>query len=152
MIFIDGENVVARYQEMIKRGWKSRRDTRHMKDVYVWRKGCIVTHGEVLRINYYTYIVADDHGVQNTINEIKSLLSGLGGPSGNTLYPVVFKKEKKTAKGKGVDIQLTVDVLNHTFLDNLDIVHLVSGDGDYLPVLHAVQEPKIVRSVLECRV
>jgi len=30
---------------------------------------------------------------------------------------------------------MSVDILTHVFRNNIDIVYLVSGDGDYLPVL-----------------
>lgn len=33
---------------------------------------------------------------------------------------------------------MTVDILKHTYLDNLDTVFLISGDGDYLPLIEEV--------------
>ncbi len=55
------------------------------------------------------------------------------------LYPILFKKDRINAKAKGVDIQLTVDVLSHVYQDNVDIICFFSGDGDYLPVLEEAQ-------------
>ena len=42
------------------------------------------------------------------------------------------------AKTKGVDIQLTVDVLTHVHNNNIDAVYLFSGDGDYEPLVREV--------------
>lgn len=54
------------------------------------------------------------------------------------LSPRVFKKPKKNVSGKGVDIQMTVDILTHTFQNNIDVIYLLSGDGDYIPLINEV--------------
>ncbi len=41
---------------------------------------------------------------------------------------------------KGVDIQLTTDLLTHSFKDNYDIAILVAGDSDYVGALQAVKD------------
>ena len=33
---------------------------------------------------------------------------------------------------------MTVDILTHTFQNNIDIVYLLSGDGDYIPLINEV--------------
>ncbi|MEK0338540.1 MAG: NYN domain-containing protein, partial [Nitrosopumilus sp.] len=43
-----------------------------------------------------------------------------------------------SAKSKGVDIQMTVDILSNVYKNNIDTVYLVSGDGDYKPVIDEV--------------
>ena len=40
---------------------------------------------------------------------------------------------------KGVDIQLTTDLLTHSFKDNYDVGVLVAGDSDYVGALQAVK-------------
>jgi len=50
----------------------------------------------------------------------------------------LFSKKKKEAKSKGVDIQMTVDILSQIYLDNIDTVYLIAGDGDYLPIISEV--------------
>jgi uncharacterized protein (TIGR00288 family) len=55
----------------------------------------------------------------------------------SNLYPKVFRKYKNK-KAKGVDIQMTVDILTHVYQNNLEVVYLVSGNGDYLPVIEEV--------------
>ena len=57
----------------------------------------------------------------------------------------VLKKVRTARGGKGVDIQLTVDVLSNTYQNNLDVVYLISGDGDYAPLIAECQrQGKIV--------
>lgn len=41
---------------------------------------------------------------------------------------------------KGVDIQLTTDLLTHSFKDNYDSAILVAGDTDYVGALQAVKD------------
>ena len=41
---------------------------------------------------------------------------------------------------KGVDIQLTTDLLTHSFKDNYDVSILVAGDTDYVGALQAVKD------------
>lgn len=41
---------------------------------------------------------------------------------------------------KGVDIQLTTDLLTHSFKNNYDVAILVAGDSDYMGALQAVKD------------
>ncbi|MFC2020253.1 NYN domain-containing protein [Chloroflexota bacterium] len=41
---------------------------------------------------------------------------------------------------KGVDIQLTTDLLTHSYKDNYDVAILVAGDTDYVGALQAVKD------------
>ncbi len=41
---------------------------------------------------------------------------------------------------KGVDIQLTTDLLSHSFKNNYDVAILVAGDSDYVGALQAVKD------------
>ena len=41
---------------------------------------------------------------------------------------------------KGVDIQLTTDLLTHSYKNNYDIAVLVAGDSDYVGALQAVKD------------
>ena len=147
MVFVDGENIVQRYQAMLDDGYKNRKDAKisHVKDIFVWSPHLSVKTGlnQVIRANYYTYAFGDDNQVQKIRDEIKSLPSGqysdpraatVVGQLHNQLYPVVFKKIR-SKKAKGVDIQLTVDILSNVYKDNVDTIYLISGDGDYKPVI-----------------
>jgi uncharacterized LabA/DUF88 family protein len=143
MIFVDGENLVSRYQAMLSEGWVPRDDgVCHIQDVLVWH--CSFSHlvrmDEVIRATYYTYVVGDE----NRVREVQDLIRKLefsahqNSPLPRTLTPKVFKKNRRSAKAKGVDIQMTVDILTNVYRDNLDTVLLLSGDGDYIPVIEEV--------------
>jgi uncharacterized LabA/DUF88 family protein len=41
---------------------------------------------------------------------------------------------------KGIDVQLTTDMLSHSFKNNYDVVILVAGDNDYVGALQAVKD------------
>jgi uncharacterized LabA/DUF88 family protein len=141
MLFVDGENLVCRYQEMAKDGRTPQQRVRHQKDIYVWANGFAMPgRWEVIRGYYYTTVSGDDSKYQTVIDEIKglSIEGGLSTPtitSANRMYPVVLKKNSRSAKAKGIDIQMTVDILTHVYQDNVDAVYLFSGDGDYKPII-----------------
>lgn len=139
MVFIDGENLVFNYQKLLKNGNIPKNSVKHLTDVYVWEKDSILKPGlhEIIRAHYYTYATGSDEKINEINNEIKEL--EYERPKNtilpNYLYPVIFKKEKKQAKSKGVDIQMTVDILMHVYYSNIDTVYLIAGDGDYLPII-----------------
>ena len=143
MIFADGENLVFRYQAMIKKGWTPRADIHHVQDVLVWYEAFshLVRMHEVLRATYYTYVVGDDKKVTQIREMIRRLTFNAHRSSTlpKTLMPKVFKKPSQAASGKGVDIEMTVDILTQVHDDNIDTVLLLSGDGDYLPLIREVQ-------------
>ena len=148
MVFVDGENLVARYQAMLKEGRTPSHEVWHRPDVYAWSHGsvwpgmCIVQ-----RATYYTYAVGSDEIVLQVAEEIKALTfaqyyipgQNLAPRLGDALYPVVLRKVKGARNPKGVDIQLCVDVLSNTYQNNLDVVYLVGGDGDYAPLIAECQ-------------
>jgi uncharacterized LabA/DUF88 family protein len=145
MIFADGENLVCRYQRMLKDGLTLKISPTHIEDVLVWSPGFSLrfsdTLHEIFRAAYYTSSVGDDPKIKEIENKIKSLEFKKHRKSSlpNNLTPCVFKKAGRSDKAKGVDIQMTVDILNHVHRDNIDTVLLMSGDGDYLPVIEEVQ-------------
>ena len=141
MVFVDGENVVFNYQMLLKDN-RSRDSVKHKKDVYVWEPRSIINQGlhEIIRVNYYTYATGSDESIDEIKNEIKSLVFTKHTDSKlpDHLFPIVFKKSKKSAQSKGVDIQMTVDILSQIYSDNVDTVYLIAGDGDYLPIIDEV--------------
>ena len=55
MFFIDGENLVLRYQDMLTKGYEPNPKILYEKDVYVWHKDVIRANiGNIIRVNYYT--------------------------------------------------------------------------------------------------
>jgi len=148
MVFIDGENLVFRYQEMVKRGFVPRDDMKHEADVFVWIDG--FTHlgqqHEIIRARYYTYVVGDDVRVTTVRNQLRSLQFSkhMASLLPNTLSPCVFKKDQRSRSGKGVDIQLSVDMMSHVYRGNVDSVLLLSGDGDYAPLIDEVKRAGVL--------
>lgn len=80
MIFIDGENLVMRYQEMLKGKIEPNNLTQHKLDTYVWngqttqaihQKG--IGLFSVVRAIYYTYCQGTEVDLKNAIKEIKGL-------------------------------------------------------------------------------
>jgi len=148
MVFVDGENLVARYQAMLDSGRKPSHEVHHRPNVYVWSPGAVWPGmSVVLRATYYTYAVGSEEIVLEIANEIRALTYVQYNPPGHhlaprlgdTLYPKVLRKVKNSRNAKGVDIQLTVDVLSNAYQNNLDVVYLITGDGDYAPLIAECQ-------------
>jgi uncharacterized LabA/DUF88 family protein len=138
MVFVDGENLVYRYQDMVKEK-TPQPNVIHEKNIFVWTPKAVDPGPHpinIIRASYYTYVVGDADKVSETTSKIKELTFPRHWESKlpEFLFPRIIKKEK-SKKAKGVDIQLTVDILTHTYQNNLDVVYLISGDGDYLPVI-----------------
>ena len=142
MVFVDGENLIFRFQSMLEKGWVARDDIAHIQDVLVWSNWCggVTNFFRVLKATYYTYAVGDEKTIDSIRGEIRKLeFPASGFPRlPNNLTPCVFKKPKRQASAKGVDIQLTVDVLSHVHSNNVDAILLLAGDGDYEPLVREV--------------
>ncbi|MFD0959014.1 NYN domain-containing protein [Paenibacillus chungangensis] len=142
MIFIDGENITMRFQELLSKGMVPRESVKHLKDVYAWDENTtsIIGKHEVIRAVFYTYAVGDNQKIDEINESIKSFnyFKNYNSELPNKLFPCVFKKENRSRSGKGVDIQMTVDILHHSHNDNLDTVFLITGDGDFMPVINEV--------------
>ncbi len=142
MIFVDGENLVFRYQTMLKQGRIPNDGLFHLQDVAVWRPefAALAQHHEILRATYYTYVVGDEGRVTKVEDAIRQLKFSkhMASLLPNSLTPCVFKKPVKSRSGKGVDIKLCVDVLGHVYRGNTDAILLMSGDGDYEPLIEEV--------------
>ena len=142
MVFIDGENITFSYQRLLDKNHSPKNSVKHSENVYVWEENSIQFPGlhNIIRANYYTYATGSDENIETITDEIKSLsfLKHNDSHFPNNLSPIVFKKAKKTAKAKGVDIQLTVDILSHIYQNNIDTVYLITGDGDYFPIISEI--------------
>lgn len=148
MVFVDGENLTMRFQEMVATGRTPRNHVHHLRDTYAWSHNTVTPMLNVVhRATYYTYVQGDELTVDQVALQIRDLtfanyfIVGAHHSLGwlhNKLAPCVFKKARG-ARAKGVDIQLTVDVLTHCQHNNLDVVYLVAGDGDYRPLILEAQ-------------
>ena len=148
MVFVDGENLVFRFQESLKRGLKPREDLVHEPDTFVWAASftTLAQQHEILRTTYYTYVVGDDLRVSSIKKSMQSLRfdKHMASLLPTYLSPVVFKKENKSRSGKGVDIQLSVDVLSHVYRGNVDSILLLTGDGDFAPLIDEVRRSGVL--------
>lgn len=141
-VFVDGENLVFRFQEMLRRGYVPHEDMYHERDVAVWTPSftSLAQYHEIRRVTYYTYVVGDDARVAFIREAIRKLTFNKHMASflPNSVTPCVFKKDARSRSGKGVDIKLCVDVLGHVYRRNTDAILLMSGDGDYEPLIEEV--------------
>lgn len=143
MVFIDGENLVFRFQDMLEKKYIPRNDVLHEPEIYMWHPRIIRVGGlEIIRVTYYTSAVGDEVKISTVSQKIKGIKYEFNDsqriPRTGFLLPKVFKKDKQTVKTKGVDINIAVDMLTHTFKNSVDSVYLVTGDGDYLPLIEEV--------------
>lgn len=145
MAFIDGENLTMRYQNMVQQGRTPLKNNVYVPDVFVWNPGAvnIEAHCEILRATYYTYAVGDDAHIKQWTDELKAIdyqyrISTQELVQTGFIYPKIFKKPQRTAKRKGVDISIAVDSLCHVYGNSVDIVYLVTGDGDYKPLIDEI--------------
>jgi uncharacterized LabA/DUF88 family protein len=144
MVFIDGENITMRYQAMVEKGFKPSPKVVHVKDTFVWHPDALqIMYFDILRVSYYTYAVGTDEYLKQVCDQLKkfsyiSRMSRSDFSDTNYIYPRVFKKNKQSAKRKGVDISITVEALTHTFNNSIDIAYLMTGDGDYIPLINEI--------------
>jgi uncharacterized LabA/DUF88 family protein len=158
MVFVDGENLTLRAQNLDKRGLL-KPGSFFLRDVFVWTALAISPRSFLLsqeeftttverkledlqtmpiRAYYYTNLVGDEEKVKET----KEALWRIG------FEPKVFKKPKRGVKAKGIDIALATDFLSNAFLDNYDVAFLFSGDGDYVPLVNEVK--RLGKVVIVC--
>jgi uncharacterized LabA/DUF88 family protein len=155
MAFVDGENLLNRFEAMVKDGHLFRDHTKQgdtMAPVkyeakkLVWSPYTVSSLylGDVLeRATYYTTFTGDDDAVlalSTSIGECatRELPFSSSGQHSLRVLPKVFKKTSRGTKTKSVDISICVDVMEYVNNDALDAVYLVSGDVDYRPLVEAV--------------
>lgn len=142
ILLVDGENLTMRYQAMLAEGRVPKAGVKHSRDVYVWQSslgGTAIINTDLIRINYYTSVVADDDGVNRFRSEIGEFTYHVDGDFYGIcqLLPRVYKKPKKSTKSRLVDINITIDAMRHAYSNAVDVIYLFSGDGDFV---HLVEE------------
>ena len=167
MFFIDGENLVLRYQSMLEQGYKPHNKVIHEKDVFVWSPQLIWPRPrDILRVTHYVSVVGDDEKILSISSKIKELeyryqsepivteasvrVHGYVHRDTYTghVFPRVFKKFNRQAHSKGVDLSIAIDMLNSASLGNVDVLCLVSGDGDFIPLIEAVMRKGVQVNLL----
>jgi uncharacterized LabA/DUF88 family protein len=141
--FIDGENLVSRYQDMLKDGRVPNDEVIHIHDVLVWAPRCTANfYVDIARISFYQTVVGDYDKLNSVKESIRSVSykydESEDAEGHGILQPRVFKKQSRSAKTKSVDINLTVDVMRHALSSTFEGVQIFSGDGDYLPLVEEV--------------
>jgi uncharacterized LabA/DUF88 family protein len=138
IIFIDGENLTARFQAMVALGRQRKAGVIHEPDTFVWMPE-LVNYGawRLTRICYYTSVVGDEVHL-NELSERMSAIRYDYQQGFGFLNPHIFKKQKRGDKTKSVDINLVTDLLRHTYNNSVDEVCVLTGDGDYLPTIREV--------------
>jgi len=144
MMFVDGENLVMRYQDSLAKGREPREGVIHEQDCFVWHPDLTMKFFiNCVRVTYYTSVVGDEPKVLEVKNQISKInyectpnptRAGSIGLTGH-IVPVVFKKPAKSQKTRSVDIRIVIDVMRHAFSGTIDLVYLASGDGDYIPLI-----------------
>lgn len=151
VVFVDGENLVITYERMLAAGRVPRtlksatlsggttRDpiVTYVPKCFVWSPSIFVDSGlDLVRINYYTCVVGADTKVTQVTEEIARTPFTTYSP--NNLIPRVHKKLLQSQKTKVVDVDITMDFFRAAQSMPVDALMLLSGDGDYLPLIHDV--------------
>jgi uncharacterized LabA/DUF88 family protein len=149
-IFADGENLVFRFQEMLAAGRRALPEVVHSPDCYVWSPRIVWDqhHPEyqlVSRIHYYTSVTGEDSRVAEVRDRLSEIEYTCFPDATNSsvmhraqLVPVVFKKPSQSRKTRNVDIQIVIDVMRCAHSDQFEQIYILSGDGDYLPLVKEV--------------
>jgi uncharacterized LabA/DUF88 family protein len=136
--FVDGENLVLRYQAMLESGRTARPGVIHERDAFVWHPDFVGPVGDIRRINYYTSIPGDDQRVIDVAKRIRAIpyscSVGQASKEG-TVVPHVFKKAAKSRKSRAVDVNIVIDSLRHAGNGSAGHVVLYSGDADFIPLI-----------------
>jgi uncharacterized LabA/DUF88 family protein len=143
LVLIDGENVVFRYEEMHRNGRVPLADVRHFPGSFAWSRNALyrVDMLELVRVSYYTHVVGDDKKVadaQRFIAETRYRVNEPGFSGDRQIIPRVRKKDGGSTKQKIVDTEVTMDMMRAAFVTRLDALVLVSGDGDFIPVINDI--------------
>lgn len=147
MIFADGENLTYRFQAMVAAGRTPKAHIQHEADTFVWIPEIVTCSSWLLaRVSYYTSVVGDDVKLQQLAERLAAIRYDYRVGFG-FLNPHIFKKQKRGAKTKSVDINLVTDLLRHTYNRSIDEVLVLTGDGDYLPTMHEVMRQGVRVSV-----
>ncbi|MGZ8217171.1 NYN domain-containing protein [Methylomagnum sp.] len=148
LIFIDGENLSLRYQDMVKSGAIPAPDNIIIDDCFVWNPRILKDHyWNLKRLSYYTSVVGDDNLVREvrekishttfTCNTLRSLGNQTISQTGQFI-PFVRKKSKKSRKEGICDIMIAVDVMRACYRDHAQTIWLFSGDGDFIQLFEEV--------------
>ena len=103
ILFVDGENLTMRYQDMVGAGFTPHAEVLHTPDVFVWHTEFTRYHElqRVIRVCYYTSLVGDDIALKKVRRDISAVSYVSDTDHGRTkgqLVPVVYKKAARSQK------------------------------------------------------
>jgi len=137
MLFIDGENLLWRFEAMKKAGWVPRIEVIHEPGRFVWTSRVTrLQNLEILRVSYYTSQVGSDdtlRALEVDIQRLRWSVARTNATGGIVAH--VFKKPAQQQKAASVDINITIDLLRACYHRHAQAVVLISGDGDYVPLV-----------------
>ncbi len=152
VVIVDGENLAIRYKAMIESDYEAKNNVIHVKDIFVWSPDLFQHHNtrkDILRISYFTCITGDDVKLKKLNDKISKIeysytvdIVGSGGgtrkiSNKGTLNPRLFIKQKGQ-QSKKIDIAMVIDAFNYSILDNIDEIHIMTGDSDFIPVIQEI--------------
>ena len=145
LIFVDGENLVLRYQHMLSEGRVPRPDNVHIQDCFIWNQRVLDDNTWDLKLlAYYTSVVGDDKLIQDVREKIalttficvRKRTENFVSTTSGQIVPFVRKKAKKSNKDSVCDIAITVDIMRACYRDHAETIWLFSGDGDFIELLY----------------
>ena len=131
MVFVDGENLVACYSELLGEQLPKNHVV-YEPNVFVWmKKPKIRKHRkcDIVRIYYYASAFGDESDHFEILGRLRSV--GIEAPR-------VFKRSKER-KTKGIGISLVTEMLTHAHQKNYNMAIIVAGDENYIPLVRAVK-------------
>jgi uncharacterized LabA/DUF88 family protein len=158
LVFVDGENLAYRYQEMIRAGRTPAHGNVLIDDCFVWNSKVFTGKlWNIKRVSYYTSVVGDDDYVGQIRRQIADVTfscsvehipQGVGHgfiTQTGRVSPSVRKKASKSRKESICDISIAVDVMRACYRNHADSIWIFSGDGDFIELVsEAVHSGKVV--------
>ena len=124
MIFIDGSNL---YHGIKNFGRKISINFHKFQKMLVARR-------KLIRTYYYNVETPELKEQLKFYKELESIEN----------FKIILGRLEKRKGGhkveKGIDIKIATDMLKHALMDNYDVAILVTGDGDFVPVIEEIQE------------
>ena len=147
LIFVDGENLVFRYKEMLASGRVPRPDNVYIPDCFIWNQRVLNDHiWKIKRLSYYTSAVGDDDYIRDVRQRISATqfictterTAHATATRNGQIVPFVRKKTARSRKESICDIAISVDVMRACYRDHAETVWIFSGDGDFVQLVNEV--------------
>ncbi len=144
VMLADGENLVLRYQELLKTR-EPKADVTHIPDKLVWSKAINnLWNTDFYRVSYYTSCVGDEKMLKELCANISAIEFELTGKAQSyygkiELSPHVYKKRAKSHKSRLVDINICIDAMRYAYTNSAEVICVLSGDGDFINLIKDIK-------------